>query len=52
MAQATGQSSFPLNPYEKDKFNMESYGIDMIFFPSENKLVFTQGGQKIELSRE
>lgn len=51
-AQATGQPAFELNPYEKDRFNMEAYGIDMLFIPSESKMSFTQGGQKIELTRE
>ena len=52
MAQATGQSSFPLEAYEKDKFRFEAAQIKMAFLPEENKMVFNQGGKEFEMVRE
>ncbi len=51
-AQATGQSSFPLEPFEKDKFRFRMAGLEMHFLPKENKMIFKQGGSTHELSKE
>jgi CubicO group peptidase (beta-lactamase class C family) len=52
MAQATGQASFPLEAYEKDKFRFEAAQIIMEFLPEENKMVFRQGARQFEMTRE
>ncbi|MCG8305934.1 MAG: serine hydrolase [Cytophagales bacterium] len=44
-AQATGQSEFPLEPYETDKFRFERAGIKMEFLPEERKMVLIQGAR-------
>ena len=43
-AQATGQSSFPLDPVEKDKFSFDQAGIKMEFNPLKNEMTLKQGG--------
>ena len=43
-AQATGQSSFPLDPVEKDKFSFDQAGIKMEFNPVKNEMTLKQGG--------
>lgn len=46
IAQATGQSSFPLEATEKDKFKFDQAGIVMEFNPSEKTMLLKQrGGQ-------
>jgi hypothetical protein len=44
MAQATGQSAFPLEATAKDKFKFDMAGIVMEFSPAEKKMVLKQGG--------
>lgn len=44
MAQATGQSSFPLEATEKNKFKFDQAGVVLEFVPSENKMILKQGG--------
>lgn len=46
MAQATGQSAFPLDAYENHIFKFDAAGITMTFNLSENILEMTQGKQK------
>jgi D-alanyl-D-alanine carboxypeptidase len=45
MAQATGQSAFPLEAYEVHKFRFEQAGIKMEFVPEDKKLILIQGGR-------
>jgi len=51
-AQATGQTDFPLDCYETDKFTSELYKLTIEFSPSENKMVFSQGKNRITMSKE
>lgn len=44
MAQATGQSAFPLEGTAKDKFAFEMAGIVLEFKPEQNQMVLKQGG--------
>jgi len=50
--QGTGQPSFPLEAFDKNKFRFETAGLEIEFFPSENKLNLKQGGSTFELKRE
>lgn len=43
-AQATGQSPFPLEATEKDKFKFDLAGVVMEFNPAENTMVLKQAG--------
>ena len=52
IAQATGQSSFPLEAYEKDKFKFEQAGIKLNFTPTENKMILLQSGMQFVFYRE
>jgi D-alanyl-D-alanine carboxypeptidase len=52
MAQATGQSAFPLEPYEAHKFRFSPAGIKMEFMPKDKKMILNQGGGKFEFSLE
>lgn len=45
-AQATGQSAFPLDPTEKDKFEFIAAGIKLEFKTTENQMILNQGGRK------
>lgn len=51
-AQATGQSSFPLNATEKDKFEFLAAGIKLEFNPSKNQMILNQGGRKFTLAKK
>jgi D-alanyl-D-alanine carboxypeptidase len=51
-AQATGQSSFPLEPTAADVFKFDQAGVIMEFFPSKNQLVLKQGGANFVFTRE
>lgn len=51
-AQATGQSSFPLEAYEENKFKFSPAGIKMEFLPEDGKMKFEQSGMKFTFSRE
>ncbi|MBN1924446.1 MAG: beta-lactamase family protein [Prolixibacteraceae bacterium] len=44
IAQATGQSSFPLEATEKDKFKYDQAGIVLEFNPAEKTMILKQGG--------
>ncbi|MBC8111488.1 MAG: beta-lactamase family protein [Verrucomicrobia bacterium] len=52
MAQATGQSSFPLEATEKDKFSFDQAGIKMEFNPSKNEMTLKQGGNNYVFTKE
>lgn len=52
IAQATGQSSFPLEATEKDKFEFLAAGIKLEFNTNENKMILHQGGKKITFSKK
>lgn len=44
IAQASGQSSFPLEATDKDKFEFEKAGVVIEFNPEKKELVLKQGG--------
>lgn len=52
IAQATGQSSFPLEPTEKDKFKFDQAGIILEFNPIEKTMVLKQGKGQFTFTRE
>ena len=52
VAQATGQSAFPLTPNGKDKFSFEAAGIDLEFNTAKGEFTITQGGNPIVFTRE
>lgn len=51
-AQATGQSSFPLEATEKDKFEFLAAGIKLEFNPDQNQMILNQGGRKFTLAKK
>jgi D-alanyl-D-alanine carboxypeptidase len=51
-AQATGQSAFPLEAFEKDKFRFEPAGIEIDFTPGESKFILKQAGKEFEYIKE
>lgn len=51
-AQATGQSSFPLEAYDENKFKFDPAGIKMEFFSEKGTMDFEQSGMKLTFSRE
>lgn len=52
IAQATGQSSFPLQATDKNKFNFSQAGIVMEFNPEEKSLLLKQGGGQYVFKKE
>ena len=44
LAQATGQSSFPLEATQKDEFKFDQAGVNMEFNTDKNELTLKQGG--------
>jgi D-alanyl-D-alanine carboxypeptidase len=52
ISQATGQSSFPLEATENDKFKFEPAGIIMEFNPDKNEMILKQGGQTVVFTKE
>ncbi len=52
IAQATGQPSFPLEPYAEHKFKFDRAGLKMTFRPEKQEMVFTQGGGQWTMGRE
>lgn len=52
MAQATGQSAFPLKPSGKDKFKFDAAGIVIEFRPEKGELSLKQGGGNFAFTRE
>lgn len=51
-AQATGQSAFPLDPTENDKFEFMAAGIKIEFKPVENQMILNQGGKKFIFTKK
>ena len=52
IAQATGQSSFPLEATEKDKFKFDQAGVILEFNPIEKTMVLKQGKGQFTFTRE
>lgn len=52
MAQATGQSAFPLEATEKDKFAFDVAGILLEFNPQQNQMTLKQGGGSFVFTKE
>ena len=52
VAQATGQSSFPLDATEKDKFKFEAAVINLEFNPDKNEMTLKQGGGNFLFSKD
>lgn len=52
MAQATGQSAFPLEPFVKDGFRFDAAGVVMEFDPIQHTLILKQNGMVFAFRRE
>ena len=52
IAQATGQSSFPLEAIEKDMFKFDAAGVKMEFNPSKSEMTLKQGGGNFLFTKE
>ena len=52
IAQATGQSPFPLDAKEKDKFEFAQAGVVLEFKPEEKQMILKQGGGKFTFSKD
>lgn len=52
VAQATGQSAFPLEATAKDKFKFDQAGVVMEFKPAEKTMVLKQGGGEFLYKKE
>ena len=52
IAQATGQSSFPLEAYEAHKFKFDQAMLKITFLPQAQKLILYQAGQEFEFTKE
>jgi D-alanyl-D-alanine carboxypeptidase len=52
VAQATGQSAFPLEATEKNKFKFDQAGVVMEFNPAEKTMVLKQGGGEFLYKKE
>lgn len=52
IAQATGQSAFPLEATEKDKFKFDQASLVIEFQPAENTLTLFQGGGEYKFTKE
>ncbi len=52
LAQASGQSLFPLEATAQDKFKLESRGIILEFDAPKNQVTFRRGGQELLFSKE
>ncbi len=52
IAQATGQSAFPLEAAEKDKFRFDPAGIVVEFYPAEKTMILKQGGGQFTFTKE
>lgn len=52
VAQATGQSAFPLEATAADKFKFEQAGVVMEFNAAENSMVLKQGGGVFNYKKE
>jgi D-alanyl-D-alanine carboxypeptidase len=51
-AQATGQSSFPLEASEKDKFKFDQAGVVLEFNPEKNEMILKQGGGVFQFTKD
>jgi hypothetical protein len=51
-AQATGQSAFPLEATEKDKFKFDTAGVVIEFNTEKNQLTLKQGGQQFLFTKD
>jgi len=52
LAQATGQSAFPLEPTSKNTFVFEKAGVLIEFKPNTQKMILKQGGKEFLFSKE
>lgn len=52
MAQATGQSAFPLEATEKGKFKFAAAGIQLEFNPAKKEMILKQGGGVFTFTKE
>jgi len=52
IAQASGQSSFPLTPSDKDKFKFEQADIILEFNPADETAILKQGGGLFNFKKE
>lgn len=52
IAQATGQSSFPLEAMDKHMFKFSAAGVVLEFNPSEKTMVLKQGGGEFKFTKE
>lgn len=52
IAQAAGQSSFPLEAYGQHRFRFNPAGVQMEFKPEESIMVLQQAGRAFELKKE
>jgi len=48
----TGQPEFPLIPYDLHKFEFKQANIKIEFIPTKNKMIFRQGSNEAELTKE
>lgn len=52
IAQATGQSAFPLEATDKDTFSFDQAGVEIVFNPAEKSLIIKQGGMQTIYKKE
>ena len=52
LAQPTGQSTFPLEPTGKDKFEFTRAGVVLEFNPEEKTMLLKQGGGQFLFTKE
>jgi D-alanyl-D-alanine carboxypeptidase len=52
MCQATGQSSFPVSPFDTHKFKFEPAGVVLEFNPEDGEVTLKQGGGSFTFKRE
>lgn len=52
IAQGTGQPSFPLECFAKNKFKFDVAKIELEFIPEDNKMILKQAGMTFELTKE
>lgn len=52
IAQATGQSAFPLEATEKDKFKFDQASVLLEFNPAEKSMILKQGGGQFIFTKE
>lgn len=52
IAQATGQSAFPLEATGKDKFKFDQAGVVVEFNPTDRTMILKQGGGQFTFTKE